>query len=88
MYSVLQYRQLAIPDISSNQTVQLVYENCGFLNHMAVALAWILRYPGATQAVIGTTKSIRVREAAKATDVRLRKKEWYEIYLAAGNDLP
>lgn len=55
---------------------------------MAVALAWILRYPGATQAVIGTTKSTRVREAAKATEVRLSKKEWYEIYLAAGNDLP
>ena len=55
---------------------------------MAVALAWILATPGATQAVIGTTKSTRVREAAKATEVRLSKKEWYEIYLAAGNDLP
>ena len=55
---------------------------------MAVALAWILRYPGATQAVIGTTKASRVREAAKATEFQISKKEWYEIYLAAGNDLP
>lgn len=55
---------------------------------MAVALAWILRYPGATQAVIGTTKASRVREAVKATEFQLSKKEWYEIYLAAGNDLP
>ena len=55
---------------------------------MAVALAWILRYPGATQAVIGTTKASHVREAVKATEFQLSKKEWYEIYLAAGNDLP
>ena len=55
---------------------------------MAVALAWILRYPGSTQAVIGTTKQNRIREAAKATEFELSRKEWYEIYLAAGNDLP
>ena len=55
---------------------------------MAVALAWILRYPGEVQAVIGTTKASRVRQAAKATEFQLSKKEWYEIYLAAGNDLP
>ena len=54
----------------------------------AVALAWILRYPGRMQAVIGTTKPARVREAARACDVTLTKKQWYEIYLSAGNRLP
>lgn len=54
----------------------------------AIALAWVLRYPGRTQAVTGTTKPERIREAARATDVTLTKKEWYEIYLSAGNDLP
>ncbi len=54
----------------------------------AVALAWILRYPGRTQVVTGTTKPSRIREAAKATEISLTKKEWYEIYLSAGNDLP
>ncbi len=54
----------------------------------AIAIAWVLRYPAKMQAVIGTTKPSRIAESAKATDVTLTKKEWYEIYLAAGNDLP
>ncbi|MGJ7438838.1 aldo/keto reductase [Streptococcus equinus] len=54
----------------------------------AIAIAWVLRYPAQMQAVIGTTKSERVAQAAKAADIVLTRKEWYEIYLAAGNDLP
>lgn len=54
----------------------------------AVAIAWVLRYPAKMQAVIGTTKKVRVAEAAKAAEIQLTRKEWYEIYLAAGNDLP
>ena len=54
----------------------------------AIALAWILRYPAKMQAVIGTTKPARIRESAKAADFTLTKKEWYELYLAAGNKLP
>ncbi len=54
----------------------------------AIAIAWVLRYPAKMQAVIGTTKKARVAEAAKAAEIQLTRKEWYEIYLAAGNDLP
>lgn len=54
----------------------------------AIAIAWVLRYPAQMQAIIGTTKSERVAQAAKAADIVLTRKEWYEIYLAAGNDLP
>lgn len=54
----------------------------------AVAIAWVLRYPAKMQAVIGTTKKARVAEVAKAAEIQLTRKEWYEIYLAAGNDLP
>lgn len=54
----------------------------------AVAIAWVLRYPAKMQAVIGTTKKARAAEAAKAAEIQLTRKEWYEIYLAAGNDLP
>ena len=54
----------------------------------AVALAWILKYPAKMQVVIGTTKTERMKEAAKATEVELTKKQWYEIYQGAGNELP
>ncbi len=54
----------------------------------AIAIAWILRIPGKVQSVIGTTKDYRVGEIARACDVELTKKQWYEIYAAAGNRLP
>ena len=54
----------------------------------AIALAWVLRCPSKMQAVIGTTKPQHVLEAGKAAAVTLTRKEWYQIYLAAGNDLP
>lgn len=53
-----------------------------------IAIAWVLRYPAQMQAIIGTTKPSRIQEAAQAADITLTRKEWYEIYLAAGNDLP
>ena len=54
----------------------------------AIAVAWVLRVPGKTQAVIGTTKPARVKSSARAGDIALTREQWYEIYLAAGNDLP
>ena len=58
------------------------------VTNTAIALAWILRYPAKMQAVIGTTKPSRIEDAAKACDITLSRKEWYEIYTAAGHILP
>ena len=54
----------------------------------AIAIAWVLRYPAKMQAVVGTTNPKHLIEASQASNVNLTRKEWYEIYLAAGNDLP
>ena len=54
----------------------------------AVAIAWVLRYPGPVQAVIGTTKPQRIEQMALASEVNLSRREWYEIYQSAGNTLP
>ena len=54
----------------------------------AIAIAWVLRYPAKMQAVVGTTNPKHLIEASQASHVNLTRKEWYEIYLAAGNDLP
>ena len=54
----------------------------------AIAIAWVLRYPTKMQAVVGTTNPKHLIEASQATNFSLTRKEWYEIYLAAGNDLP
>ena len=58
------------------------------VNPSAIAIAWVLRYPAKMQAVVGTTNPKHLREVSQATNFSLTRKEWYEIYLAAGNDLP
>ncbi|WP_430789029.1 aldo/keto reductase [Virgibacillus flavescens] len=54
----------------------------------AIAVAWILRHPANIQPIVGTMNTERLTGIAKATDIVLTREEWYEIYLAAGNELP
>ena len=53
-----------------------------------IAISWVLRYPAKMQAVVGTTNPKHLREVSQAGNFSLTRKEWYEIYLAAGNNLP
>ncbi|SNN33402.1 aldo/keto reductase [Streptococcus pneumoniae] len=53
-----------------------------------IAISWVLRYPAKMQAVVGTTNPKHLREVSRAANFSLTRKEWYEIYLAAGNNLP
>ena len=54
----------------------------------AIAIAWILRHPANIQPVVGTMNAERMRDIAKASDIELTRQEWYELYTAAGNELP
>ena len=54
----------------------------------AIAYAWLLRYPAKMQVIIGTTNPDRLKHAAKAAEVELTRSEWYQVYRAAGNQLP
>lgn len=54
----------------------------------AVAIAWILRHPAGIQAIVGSTNKQRIQETAKACAVQMTREEWYELYLAAGKQLP
>ncbi len=53
-----------------------------------IAIAWILRHPGKMQAILGTTNKARILSIAEAADIVLTRDEWYELYLAAGKQLP
>ncbi|WP_155287098.1 aldo/keto reductase [Lacticaseibacillus zhaodongensis] len=57
-------------------------------NVNAIAAAWILRIPGNTQVIAGTTYKDRIAQVAEAADVVLDGQDWYDLYFAAGNDLP
>lgn len=54
----------------------------------ALAIAWILRHPAKMQPIVGTTNPKRLAEISKASEVTLSRVEWYELYRAAGHQLP
>ena len=70
-----------------NDALQKVAEQKG-VSKNAVAAAWILRHPANTQVIIGTMTPAHIIDSAKGADISLTAQEWYDIYLAAGNDLP
>ncbi len=58
------------------------------VSNTTIAMAWLLRHPAKMQPVTGTMNAGRLRDCAKASEIKLTREEWYEIYLAAGNILP
>lgn len=53
-----------------------------------VAIAWILRHPANIQAVVGTMSPTHLQDICEAAQIRLTRPEWYELYRAAGYELP
>lgn len=58
------------------------------VTNTTIATAWILRHPAKIQTIVGTMNPNRLKEIAKASNITLTRQEWYEIYQAAGNQLP
>lgn len=54
----------------------------------AIAAAWILRYPAQMQVLVGSVTPAHITDAAKGADIELSRQEWYDLYLAAGANLP
>ncbi|MFD5864454.1 aldo/keto reductase family oxidoreductase [Agromyces sp. NPDC127015] len=55
---------------------------------IAIATAWITRHPANMQVVLGTTNPSRVADAAAGSAVPLTRPEWYELFRAAGYQVP
>lgn len=53
-----------------------------------IVMAWLLRHPAKFQPISGTMNVSRIDDVARAASITLSRREWYEIYLAAGNKLP
>ncbi|EAC7025612.1 aldo/keto reductase family oxidoreductase [Listeria monocytogenes] len=70
-----------------NKTIDKIAADKGVTNS-AIAVTWIQRHPASFQTVVGTMNPGRIADIAKASDVTLSREEWYEIYRAAGNQLP
>lgn len=53
-----------------------------------IAIAFLTRHPADIQVILGTTNIQRMTDACKASELRLTRDQWYEIYRAAGNKIP
>lgn len=73
------------PDL--NKKLQELADKYG-VSKNAIAAAWILRHPANIQVIIGTMNPEHIADSAKGGDVDLTRQEWYDVYFAAGNDLP
>lgn len=47
-----------------------------------------IRHPADMQVIIGTMTPKHIADSAAGADVVLTRQEWYDLYFAAGNDLP
>lgn len=70
-----------------NDVIDDIAKDRGVTNS-TIAIAWILRHPARIQPVVGTTNPERLKDISKASGIKLSRKEWYDIYKAAGNSLP
>ena len=70
-----------------NEALERIGNKYG-VSKTTMAIAWILRHPANMQPVTGTTNLTRLSECLKASEIRITREEWYEIYRAAGNKLP
>lgn len=70
-----------------NQLLANLAEKYG-VGKNAIATAWILRHPANMQVILGTMNPERIADSAAGGNVVLTKQEWYDIYYAAGNDMP
>lgn len=70
-----------------NQVLHQMAQDKG-VPDMTVAVAWIMRHPAQIQTIVGTMNEAHLLEICRASDLELTRKEWYQLYLAAGNPLP
>ncbi|WP_278399625.1 aldo/keto reductase [Hafnia paralvei] len=70
-----------------NQKIDEIAARYGVSN-TTITTAWILRHPANMQMISGTMGTSRLKQICQACDITLTREEWYEIYRAAGNELP
>ncbi|HBG55206.1 MAG TPA: aldo/keto reductase [Ruminococcaceae bacterium] len=70
-----------------NRTIDRIAARHG-VSDTTIALAWILRHPAHIQPVTGTMNVERLKACAQAAEIQLTRAEWWEIYTAAGNQVP
>ena len=54
-----------------------------------VVYAWLLMHPSNIMPILGSGKIDRIKTAIRATEIKLTRDQWFEIYVASrGVDIP
>ena len=70
-----------------NEVINRLAAKYGVTN-TAIAVAWITRHPANIQVILGSMNIQRIQDACQGSEISLTREEWYEIYQAAGKQLP
>lgn len=70
-----------------NERLQKLADKYGVTKD-TIAYSWLLRLTQKVQVITGTTTPARIVNAAKAANIELTAREWYDLYKAARNRLP
>lgn len=54
----------------------------------AIAVAWILKLPMSMQVLIGSMNPQHIKDSVAGSAIQITNQEWYNLYLAAGHQLP
>lgn len=70
-----------------NEAMKVIADKYGVTKE-AIAVAWIDRHPANIQTIVGSMNPERIKRICDVKKVTLTRKEWYDLYKAAGNLLP
>lgn len=71
---------------SLNQLIDELADKYGVTN-TGIATAWINRHPANIQTIIGTMNEKRIKDIAKASEIKISREDWYQLYQASGYQL-
>lgn len=76
------------PDYQTLTTTIELYAKEAGVSFEAMVLAWILRHPAQMQPIIGSMNPQRIKAMAQASQIKMTRETWYDIYKAGGRILP
>ena len=76
-------------DIRVQKVLNKIKEEVSANDIDEVAYAWLLMHPSKIMPIVGSGKLDRIKAAIRATEIKLTRDQWFEIYVASrGVDIP
>jgi len=70
------------------QTLEQTAADIGAASIDQIALAWLLKHPANIMPIVGSQSLARIKAASDSINIKLSRDQWYNIWEAAGGELP